>query len=304
MKCKDAINEYKQYMVVEKNYSPRTVDSYNRDLIKFVDFLQQMSIEKIEDVNKDHIYLYLKNLRQTLSSNSVDRHMVTLRQFYLFLKREKIVDVNIMSSFDNAKKEQSLPEVLSEDEVNILIASIEVVDCITSRNRCMLELLYGSGLRVSELCSLTLNQVNIKKQIVRCIGKGNKERLVPMNKQCVYFLKDYIENYRLQFNPKSQNLFINKHGQPMTRNNFYHILQTIVSQSDITKHVTPHTLRHTFATHLLEHDADLRSIQEMLGHSDISTTTIYTHVSQNKTIEEYQKLHPRSEKGKKKNEKI
>ncbi|MCD8027909.1 MAG: site-specific tyrosine recombinase XerD [Erysipelotrichaceae bacterium] len=300
MRCKDAINEYKQYMIVEKNYSPRTIDSYSRDLRKFADFINKMNIEQIEDVTKDHIYLYLKDLRQHLSPNSVDRHMVTLRQFYLFLKREKIIDINIMSSFDNAKKEQPLPEVLSEDEVNALIATIEVVDYITSRNRCMLELLYGTGLRVSELCSLTLNQININKQVVSCIGKGNKERIIPMNKQCALLLKDYLNNYRAQFKPKSQNLFLNQHGQPMSRNNFYHILQTIVNESEITKHVTPHTLRHTFATHLLEHDADLRSIQAMLGHSDISTTTIYTHVSQNKTIEEYQKLHPRRQKGKKK----
>lgn len=300
MKCKDAINEYKQYMIVEKNYSPRTIDSYSRDLHKFVDFMNKMNVDNIENVNKDHVYLYLKDLRNNLSANSVDRHMVTLRQFYLFLKREKIVEINIMSSFDMAKKEQTLPEVLSENEVNDLIASIEVVDYISSRNRCMLELLYGSGLRVSELCSLTLKQVNINKKLVRCIGKGNKERLVPMNEQCTILLQDYMKNYRSQFKPKCQNLFLNKHGQPMSRNNFYHILQILVDNSLLHKHVTPHTLRHTFATHLLEHDADLRSIQEMLGHSDISTTTIYTHVSQNKTIEEYQKLHPRSQKGRKK----
>lgn len=287
-------------MIVEKNYSPRTIDSYTRDLNKFAKFINRLSIEQVEDINKDHIYLYLKDLRNHLSANSVDRHMVTLRQFYLFLKREKIVDINIMSSFDMAKKEHPLPEVLSEEEIDELISSIEIVDFITSRNRCMLELLYGTGLRVSELCSLTMNQVNIKKQLIKCIGKGNKERMIPMNQQCSILLKDYIENYRNQFKPKCQNLFLNQHGKALSRNNFYHILQTIVDKSQLQKHVTPHTLRHTFATHLLEHDADLRSIQEMLGHSDISTTTIYTHVSQNKAIEEYQKLHPRSQKGRKK----
>lgn len=197
-----------------------------------------------------------------------------------------------------SKKAKYLPEVLTVAEVNQLLDSIDVNDPVSARNRCMVEVLYASGLRVSEMCFLTLQNVNIHKGFVKCIGKRNKERIVPMNENCCLLLKKYIEEYRPQLceEVSSQYLFINKKGQPIQRDDFYHILENIVKKSGLKKHVTPHTLRHTFATHLLENDADLRSIQEMLGHSDISTTTIYTHVSNNKAIEEYRKLHPRSKK--------
>lgn len=302
MKCKDAIVEYKQYMIVEKGYSPKTVEGYLRDIKQFGEYMsQKFHIVDLETINKDLVYAYLKSLRKRLSNSSVDRHMVSLRQFYIFLVKEKKVQKNIMSSFELAKKEQYLPEVLSVDEVNQLLSSVSMKDSISARNRCMMEVLYASGLRVSEMCSLTLQNINIQKGFIKCVGKGNKERIVPMNTQCCLYLKEYIENFRPQLSEKtSQYLFINKKGEPLKRDDFYHLLQNIVRKSGLTKHVTPHTLRHTFATHLLENDADLRSIQKMLGHSDISTTTIYTHVSQSKTIEDYMKLHPRSQKGRQK----
>lgn len=302
MKCKDAIAEYRQYMIVEKGYSPKTIEGYIRDIKQFIDYMNQnFHIDDMEDIKKDLVYQYLKELRTHLKNSSADRHMVSLRQFYVFLVKENKVQKNIMSSFELAKKEKYLPEVLSIEEVNQLLSSVEMKDSISARNRCMMEVLYASGLRVSEMCSLTLQNVNIQKGFVKCIGKGNKERIVPMNTQCCYYLKEYIEKFRPQLSEKtSQYLFINRKGQPLKRDDFYHLLQTIVQKSGLTKHVTPHTLRHTFATHLLENDADLRSIQKMLGHSDISTTTIYTHVSQSKTIEEYMKLHPRSQKGRQK----
>lgn len=300
MKCKDAINEYKQYMIVEKGYSRHTIQSYLSDIEDFLSYIHlQYKIVDINDVHKDHVYHYLINIRKKMKSSSVDRHMIALRQFYIFLVKEKIVAKNIMSSFEMSKKTSYLPEVLSEDEVNQLINSIKVNDAISSRDRCMIEILYASGLRVSEMCSLTLSNINLTKRFVKCLGKGNKERIVPMNKQCCLLLEEYITNYRPQLigNSNTNYLFIDKKSQPLKRDNFYHILNKIVKKSGITKHVTPHTLRHTFATHLLENDADLRSIQVMLGHSDISTTTLYTHVSNNKACEEYIKLHPRSQKG-------
>lgn len=162
----------------------------------------------------------------------------------------------------------------------------------------MLELLYSSGLRVSELVSLTLNDIHIQEKLLRCIGKGNKERIVPMNDVVCFFLKDYLMHYRdsLLKEKSSKYLFITQKGQKISRDNFYHILQHLCENSPLTKHISPHTLRHTFATHLLENDADLRSIQEMLGHSDISTTTIYTHVTQEKMINDYKSKHPRAMK--------
>lgn len=299
MKCNDALDEYKQYMIVEKGYSHHTINNYYRDILHFLEYVfQQHRINQIEDITKDHVYQYIKNLHSKLSISSLNRHMAALRQFYVFMIKEGIVKDNIMSSFELSKKPQYLPEVLTIEEVKQLLNSIIVEDPVSSRNRCMVEVLYSSGLRVSEMCLLTLHDINIQKGFVKCLGKGNKERIVPMNKKCCQLLKEYIEIYRSQLSEKtSQYLFIDKNGRPIQRTDFNYILKKIVQKSGIKKHISPHTLRHTFATHLLENDADLRSIQEMLGHSDISTTTIYTHVSHNKAIEEYKKLHPRSQKG-------
>lgn len=301
-KCKDVFADYRQYMIVEKGYSHHTVENYSRDIQNFLDFmLKTYQIKEIDDIHKDEIYDYLKDMRNRLSGNSVDRHMISLKQFYAFLVKERYIEKNIMSSFEMAKRAKYLPEVLTIDEVNMLLNSIPTDDPISMRNRCMVEVLYASGLRVSEMCYLTMQSLNLHKGFVKCIGKGDKERIVPMNQKCCQLLKVYIEEYRPQLceNVSSQYLFINKKGQPIHRDDFYHILEKIVKKSGLKKHVTPHTLRHTFATHLLENDADLRSIQEMLGHSDISTTTLYTHVSDHKAISEYQNLHPRSQKGRK-----
>lgn len=300
MKCKDALLEYKQYMIVEKGYSRNTVDNYYKDIENFICYIDhKYHVKEIDQITKDHLYHYLKNIHLKLKSSSVHRHMAALKQFYLFMVKEKIVDKNLMSGFEIPKQEKYLPEVLSKDETEQLLQSVEVKDAISSRNRCMLEVLYGCGLRVSEMCQLTISNINLDKSFLKCIGKGQKERIVPVNNQCCCLLKQYLTMYRplLDKNSNSSFLFINKKGNMIKRDDFYHILQGIVKKSGIKKHVTPHTLRHTFATHLLENDADLRSIQEMLGHSDISTTTIYTHVSNQKAIEEYRQLHPRSQKG-------
>lgn len=300
LKCKEVLLEYKQYMIVEKGYSRLTIENYLRDLLKFINYMgSHYDVIQIEDIQKDYIYQYLKDLRGALKVSSIDRHMVTLRQFYIFLMKENYISENIMSSFEMSKKASYLPEVLSVEEVNQIIDSIDLDTPQSFRNRCMIEILYASGLRVSEMCNLTLQDINLHKGYVKCVGKGDKERMIPMNQNCCLLLREYIENYRLQLlgqNIVSQYLFVNKKGQPISRNNFFHILDEIVKKSGVTKHVTPHTFRHTFATHLLENDADLRSIQEMLGHSDISTSTIYTHVSNNKAIDEYKKSHPRSQR--------
>lgn len=300
LKCKEVLLEFKQYMIVEKGYSRLTIESYLRDLLKFINYVgSHYNVIHIEDIQKDYIYQYLKDLRSKLKVSSIDRHMVTLRQFYIFLMKENYISENIMSSFEMSKKGSYLPEVLSVEEVNQIIDSIDLSTPHSFRNRCMIEILYASGLRVSEMCNLTLQDINLHKGYVKCIGKGDKERMIPMNQNCCLLLREYIENYRPQLlsqNMISQYLFINKKGQPISRNLFFHILDEIVKQSGVTKHVTPHTFRHTFATHLLENNADLRSIQEMLGHSDISTSTIYTHVSNNKAIDEYKKSHPRNQR--------
>ena len=296
MKLKDAIKEYQNYLLIEKNLSPNTIMSYMRDLKRFEDFLGDPDMD-VKMIHEEDIDYYLGDLHDHLKKSSIQRHMVSLKRFYLFMQREKIIDDNIMERFDHLKSDQYLPTVLSKEEINTFIDSIEVKDAITSRDRTMLELLYSSGLRVSEMLNLSLSDIHIQQKLIRCIGKGNKERIVPMNDSACYYLSEYVEKYRDQLVKEHTNLlFLTVKGKPISRNNYYNILNRLIKQSDIDKHVSPHTIRHTFATHLLENDADLRSIQEMLGHSDISTTTIYTHISQDKVRKEYLNNHPRAKK--------
>lgn len=299
MKNKDALKEYKQYLIVEKGVSKNTIEAYLRDLIDVSNFVyENFQVDQIEDITREHIEAYLKAIHDHVSNKTVSRRLVSLRNYYIFLVKEGILKKNIMSHFDLPKAKKYLPTVLSEQEIQKVLESIEVVDSISCRNRCMVEVLYATGLRISELLSLTLSQVNIHMGYLKTIGKGDKERMVPITTYVCTLLKEYIEEYReeLLMGSDSSLLFLTKHGKPMSRDNFYHVLEKIILQSGISKHCSPHTLRHTFATHLLEHGADLRSIQEMLGHSDISTTTIYTHVSNQKLQQEYNTFHPRRKK--------
>ena len=298
MLIKDALSEYKQYLIVEKGLSKNTIYSYLRDLIAFSNFIgEEYEINQIENINKEHIHLYLKELSKTNCTNSISRKLVSLRMLYIYLVKENIVKENLMSSFTLPKRDKKLPIVLSQEEMIEILDGIIVCDAISSRNRCMVELLYATGMRISELLNLTLKDLNIKMGFIKVIGKGNKERMIPIGSYVGEILEQYINDYRAEFNIKNDSLlFFNKHGQRLSREEFYSILQTIVNSTSITKKVSPHTFRHTFATHLLENGADLRSIQELLGHSDISTTTIYTHISNQKIRSEYQQFHPRIKK--------
>ena len=298
MLIKDALSEYKQYLIVEKGLSKNTIYSYLRDLIAFSNFIgEEYEINQIENINKEHIHLYLKELSKTNCTNSISRKLVSLRMLYIFLVKENIVKENLMSSFTLPKRDKKLPIVLSQEEMIEILDGIIVCDAISSRNRCMVELLYATGMRISELLNLTLKDLNIKMGFIKVIGKGNKERMIPIGSYVGEILEQYINDYRAEFNIKNDSLlFFNKHGQRLSREEFYSILQTIVNSTSITKKGSPHTFRHTFATHLLENGADLRSIQELLGHSDISTTTIYTHISNQKIRSEYQQFHPRIKK--------
>ena len=217
--------------------------------------------------------------------------------FFAFLVKDKLIDVNIMNDFDLPKIDKKLPVVLSEQEMQEILDSIVIEDHLSSRNRCMLELMYATGLRVSELINLNVSSVNIYMGYIKVIGKGNKERIVPIGAVAKKILGDYLNNYREEFIKKESSLlFFNNHGNKMSREEFYIILKQIIRQTSVNKKVSPHTIRHSFATHLLENGADLRSIQELLGHSDISTTTIYTHISNQKIKKEYQQFHPRIKK--------
>lgn len=298
MKCRDAMHEYKTFLLIEKGVSKNTLNSYMSDLNDFIQYInQRFQINQIEKTDKEHIRLYLETLNG-YSATSVSRKLISLRNFYKFLVKEQIIDKNDMLSFDLPKVPQKLPQILSIDEMKQLLDSLEMKDFISARNKAMIELLYASGMRVSELCSLQLSQINLKMEYIKVIGKGNKERLIPLNNYVCSLLYDYIVNYRNPFlDFKTSNyLFFNKKLAPVSRENFYKILKNAALRAGITKPVSPHTIRHSYATHLLENDADLRSIQELLGHSDISTTTIYTHVSNKKLIDDYNKFHSRANK--------
>lgn len=293
---KDALNEYKQYLIVEKGLSKNTILAYMRDLTDYTKFLmvERNDIHIKETVIED-VEMYIKSLRSNMSSRTVSRRIVSLRNYYAFLTKENIIHKNIMSNFDLPKTKKYLPTVLSEQEMRMVLDSIEIVDPISNRNRCILELLYATGIRVSELTALTLSQINIKMQFIKVIGKGNKERLVPMTDYVCSLIKNYLEQDRDFFlqGQDSPNVFLTKGGQAISREQVYQIVQKVAKNSVVNKHISPHSLRHTFATHLLENGADLRSIQELLGHSDINTTTVYTHISNTKLQQEYQQFHPR-----------
>ncbi len=217
--------------------------------------------------------------------------------FFNFLIKEKIIDVNIISNFDLPKINKKLPVILSTTEMQEILETIKINDHISCRNRCMLELMYATGLRVSELINLNVSSINLYMGYIKVIGKGDKERIVPIGEIAKIILEIYLNQYRDKFIKKESSLlFFNNHGNKLSREEFYIILKQVINKTSINKKISPHTIRHSFATHLLENGADLRSIQELLGHSDISTTTIYTHISNQKIKNEYQQFHPRMKK--------
>ncbi|WP_279000532.1 site-specific tyrosine recombinase XerD [Thomasclavelia cocleata] len=294
----EAINEYRQYLIVEKGLSKNTVIAYISDLKKFSIYLNDsFQINKIEELSKEHIRLYLKELGKTNTSASITRKLVSLRMFFNFLIKEKIIDVNIISDFDLPKINKKLPVILSTTEMQEILETIKINDHISCRNRCMLELMYATGLRVSELINLNVSSINLYMGYIKVVGKGDKERIVPIGEIAKTILDIYLNQYRDKFIKKESSLlFFNNHGNKLSREEFYIILKQVINKTSINKKISPHTIRHSFATHLLENGADLRSIQELLGHSDISTTTIYTHISNQKIKNEYQQFHPRMKK--------
>ena len=287
------ITDFTNYLIVDKKYSNNTVMSYERELDKFNNYINKNSIS-INKVTRKDIEDYLKTIND-LSTKSISHNISALRNFFKYLIIEKIIKENPMEFIATPKITKTLPNVLSVDEVNTLL-DIKLTDNFSYRNKAMLELLYSSGLRVSELVSLNVNDINLDMSLVRIMGKGNKERIIPIGDYANNALKIYINDYRDSMLKGKMNdyLFLNNHGSKMTRQGFFKIIKKLAKEKGIKTDFSPHTLRHSFATHLLNYGADLRSIQEMLGHSSISTTQIYTHVSTEKLKEDYNKYHPHS----------
>ena len=290
------VDQYINYLVFEKGLSEKTIESYSSDLSKYLEFLKQKGVNDITQADTPLILKHLIALRESgLGSKSCARHLITLRGFYKFLAQEKILEFDPAKLIDLPKSGLKLPDVLSVSEVKLLLNIPDGSTLLGKRNSAMLELLYAAGLRVSELVNLKFLDVNIEACFVRVMGKGSKERIVPFGLYAKNKIDDYINNSRplLLKNRISQYLFVARAGKPMTRQGFWKLLKQYVTQAGIKKKVTPHSLRHSFASHLLEGGADLRTVQVMLGHVDISSTQIYTHVARDHLRKIHEKYHPR-----------
>ncbi len=290
------VDQYMSYLVFEKGLSEKTIESYSSDLSKYLEFLKQKGVKDITQADTPMILKHLIALRESgLGSKSCARHLITLRGFYKFLAQEKVLEFDPAKLIDLPKSGLKLPDVLSVSEVNLLLNIPDINTPLGKRNSAMLELLYAAGLRVSELVNLKFLDVNLEACFVRVMGKGSKERIVPFGLYAKNKIDDYVNNSRplLLKNRISKYLFVARAGKPMTRQGFWKLLKQYVKQAKIKKKVTPHSLRHSFASHLLEGGADLRTVQVMLGHVDISSTQIYTHVARDHLRLIHEKYHPR-----------
>ncbi len=277
------IREFENFLMVELNYSLNTIDSYILDIKQFLDILDK----NLKEIKDDDLNIYLKFLNDNFKINTRSRKLSSLKTFYKFLKEEYSI-INIFEKIKNPKKEKKIPKYFSQKELAILLDSIEPVSDIDKRDRAMLELLYASGMRISELLSLKVFDLKLDEKFVSVIGKGNKQRIIPINTSSINAVNDYMK-VRINFMDKDTNvLFLNKRGTQMTRQGFTKILKNRALLVGITD-ISAHKLRHSIATHLLNNGADLRMIQQFLGHQSITTTEIYTHVNQSKISSEYEK---------------
>ena len=289
-----------KYLSAVCRLAPNTYNkSYRYDLNSFASFLEKRAIEDLKKITRSDIREYISWCRdRRLSSRSISRRISTLRSFFRFLLAENHIESDPTSMIDQPKLGRTLPKTLTVNEVDALLAVSEKLDKgkpLEARNHVMFHLLYATGLRVSELVKLPLMSFNRHSGNLRVLGKGGKERLVPIGEQARLLLEEYLDHVRPQLllGKTSPSLFVTRQGKAMTRNRYWQILKDIARQADISKNVSPHALRHSFATHLLENGADLRSVQLMLGHSDISTTQLYTHVERSRLKSIHKKFHPR-----------
>jgi len=291
------ISAFLNYLRVEKGLSQNTVVAYGRDLEKFRKFAAERG-QKLEEVTRDQLVDFLSTLyRSGLDSRSVARHLVSLRNFFRFAQIEGFVAEDPAALVETPRFRMRLPRHLSVEEVNRLLAQPDLTNPVGMRDRAMIELLYSAGLRVSELVNLRVSDLQLEQGFVRCIGKGDKERLVPMGKSAIAALREYLEGARQALSERaeaSSYLFLNRFGERISRVGFWKKLAAYGRQAGLRMKLKPHMLRHSFATHLLERGADLRSVQQMLGHADIATTQIYTHVMKDRLKEIYKQHHPRA----------
>lgn len=291
----DLVVEFIDYLSFEKGLADNTCKAYKRDLEKFEAYISPGSL--LEATASSILDFLQQNLQKGSSPASVARKLSGIKTFYKFLTLTGKLNANPVKHLETPKIKRILPEILSIDEVDQLMAQPTVTLPLGLRDRAMLELMYACGLRVSELLSLTIEDLDFKERFLRCMGKGSKERLVPISKLALSWVERFIARSRpllITRRPYERRLFINAHGKPLSRQGFFKILRNYTYKAQIKKRVSPHSLRHSFATHLLENGADLRLVQELLGHADISTTQIYTHISRSHLRDIYNNCHPRA----------
>ena len=290
------IPRFSDYIALEQGLSPRTIEAYERDLARFVEYAELKGASAPSDITATMLREFVYHLKDLgLSPASIRRSVSALRTYFRFLVGDAIVTADPSERLETPKRWRSLPDVLTVEEVRLLLASPTLDDTLVFRDRALLELAYGAGLRVSEWITLGVRDLLLEDGLVRVFGKGSKERLVPIGRAAITAAAVYLRELRprLEKGEGKGILFLNARGRPLSRMGAWKILRGHVERAAITKHVSPHTLRHSFATHLLEGGADLRAVQEMLGHVDIATTQIYTHVDREYLRQVHRSYHPR-----------
>ncbi len=290
------MTRYLNHLLVERGVASNTLEAYGRDLRRYFQFLLQKDITQLQDVKPEVIIEYLVQIKgEGLSANSMNRALAALRGLYKYLIQEKIITSSPLTNIDLAKVWMRLPDTISKEEMNVILIQPGILTPAAMRDSAMLELLYATGIRVSELINLTMNSVNWQVGFLVVMGKGSKERIVPVGKTAYDCTRLYVDNARPQLMQKKTTdvLFLNRFGTKFTRQGLWKIVIKYAKKAGLQKKVHPHTFRHSFATHLLEGGADLRTVQVMLGHADISTTQIYTHITRERLREIHQKYHPR-----------
>ncbi len=290
------LDQFLHYLVVEKGLSQNTIEAYSHGLARFFDHLRGKKIQDVRDVAKLDVQGFLLTLRKkNLNAKSIARDLAAIRSFFRFLIQEGILEANPVEDLESPKVAKTLPEILSVKEIEQVLEQPNLRTPLGMRDRAMLELLYATGMRVSELTHLPTHQVNLEGGYVLLYGKGSKERIVPLGSEAMKWVALYLKGARESLSKGKENpsLFINRSGKRMSRQRFWKNLKDYARKAGLHKRITPHLLRHSFATHLLERGADLRSVQMMLGHVDISTTQIYTHVSGERLKKVHKQYHPR-----------